>query len=103
MGRNRVILKRYRVPIGLVAANLAFASLFMVLALSAFHQPTPHDLKVGVVASAPVTRTLRRTLDDAAPGGFELRAYANEAQARAGIRTGAWTARWSPRPAVRGC
>jgi hypothetical protein len=85
MGTHREILRRHRVPIALVIANLAFASLFMTLALSAFHQPTPHDLKVGVVGSAPVTRTLQRSLDAAAPGGFELRAYPSEAQARAGI------------------
>ena len=68
MGTHREILKRHRVPIALVAGNLAFASLFMTLALSAFHQPTPHDLKVGVVGAAPVTRTLQRKLDTAAPG-----------------------------------
>jgi hypothetical protein len=85
MGTHREILKRHRLPIALVAGNLAFASLFMTLALSAFHQPTPHDLKVGVVGSAPVTRTLQRKLDTAAPGGFELRAYPSEAQARDGI------------------
>jgi hypothetical protein len=73
------------VPIALVTANLAFASLFMTLALSAFHQPAPHDLKVGVVGSPPVTRGLQRTLDVAAPGGFDLREYRTEAQARAGI------------------
>ena len=85
MGTHRDILRRHRVPIALVTANLAFASLFMTLALSAFHQPAPHDLKVGVVAPAPVTRALQRTLNVAAPGGFELREYRTEAQARAGI------------------
>jgi len=85
MGTHREILKRHRVPIALVIANLVFASLFMTLALSAFHQPTPHDLKVGVVGPAQVTRTLQRTLDAEAPGGFELRAYPSQQQARAGI------------------
>ena len=85
MGTHREILHRHRVPIALVTANLAFASLFMTLALSAFHQPAPHDLKVGVVGPAPVTRALQRTLDVAAPGGFELREYRSESQARAGI------------------
>jgi hypothetical protein len=73
------------VPIALVTANLAFASLFMTLALSAFHQPAPHDLKFGVVGTAPVTSGLQRALDVAAPGGFELRRYRTEAGARAGI------------------
>jgi hypothetical protein len=85
MGTHREILCRHRVPIALVTANLAFASLFMTLALSAFHQPAPHDLKVGVVAPAPVTRALQRTLDVAAPSGFELRAYPGEAQAHTAI------------------
>jgi hypothetical protein len=85
MRTHREILHRHRVPIVLVSANLAFASLFMTLALSAFHQPAPHDLKVGVVGPAPVTRALQRSLDVAAPGGFELRVYRSEAQARAGI------------------
>ena len=55
---HKDILERYRMQIALVTGNLVFASLFMTLALSAFHQPAPHDLKVGVVAPAPVTRAL---------------------------------------------
>jgi hypothetical protein len=85
MGTQRHLLERYRLQIALVTANLLFASLFMTLALSAFHQPAPHDLKVGVVAPAAVTRALGRALDSADPGGFDLHAYSSEAQARAGI------------------
>lgn len=85
MRARRYILERYRIQIGLVTANLVFASLFMTLVLSAFHQPAPHDLAVGVVAPAPMTRALERGLDAADPGGFDLQAVPNEAQARAGI------------------
>ncbi len=82
---HKDILERYRMQIALVTGNLVFASLFMTLALSAFHQPAPHDLKVGVVAPAPVTRALGQALGRADPGGFELRAYPSEARALAGI------------------
>jgi hypothetical protein len=79
------IVRRYRVHFSFVAALVAFAAVFITVALSAFHRPTPHGLPVGVVAPAPVTRQLQGALDAHVPGGFDLRAYDNEADARTGI------------------
>jgi len=79
------IFHRLRLPLGLIAINVAFAAAFMTTALSAFHAPTPHAAPVGIVAPATVRQEVRRALDARAPGGFDLRSYATEARAREAI------------------
>ena len=79
------IFHRFRLPLGLVAINVAFAAAFMGTALSAFHQPTPHAVPVGIVAPEPVSQKVHRALEARAPGGFALRSYPSQARARAGI------------------
>jgi hypothetical protein len=79
------IFHRVRVPLGLVALNVAFAAAFIGTALSAYHEPTPHAVPVGIVAPAPVSQAVRGALEAKAPGGFHLRVYPSEARARAGI------------------
>jgi hypothetical protein len=79
------IFHRVRVPLGLVAINVAFAAAFMATALSAFHEPTPHAVPVGIVAPVRVTQDVRGALEARAPGGFDLRGYPSEARARAAI------------------
>ena len=78
-------LRRYRMHVVVVLANAAFAATFVTIALSGFHQPTPHDLPVGIVAPAAVTRQLARGLDAHLPGGFEVRSMPSEVRARAEI------------------
>ena len=85
MRQGSQISKRFRVPLGLVAINVTFAAAFSAIALSAFHQPTPHALPVGIVAPSRVAVQMRGALDARVPGGFALHAYTGEAQARAGI------------------
>lgn len=85
MRQSSPILHRLRAPLGLVAINVAFAAVFITVALSAYHQPTPHAVPVGVVAPSQITEQVRGALQRQAPGGFELRRYADGAQARAGI------------------
>jgi hypothetical protein len=85
MKKRLDIVRRYRVHFSFVAAFVAFAAVFVTVGLSAFHRPTPHGLPVGVVAPAPVTRQLQGALDAHVPGGFDLRAYDNAADARTGI------------------
>jgi hypothetical protein len=85
MRQGSKISKRLRVPLGLVAINVTFAAAFTAIALSAFHEPTPHALPVGIVAPARVAAQVRSALDARAPGGFALRAYRGEGQARAAI------------------
>jgi hypothetical protein len=87
MRQSSPILHRVRAPLGLVAINVAFAAVFITVALSAFHQPTPHAVPVGVVAPSRITEQVRGALERQAPGAFALRAYPSEGQARAGIAT----------------
>jgi hypothetical protein len=79
------IFHRVRVPLGLVALNVAFAAAFIGTALSAYHAPTPHAVPVGIVAPAPFSQAVHGALEAKAPGGFRLRVYPSEAGARAGI------------------
>jgi nucleotide-binding universal stress UspA family protein len=84
-GHARRYQARFRPHLGFILANLAFAAGFVALALSAFHAPAPHDLPVGIVASATTTGRVEQALAAAQPGGFDLRVYRTEAAARAGI------------------
>jgi nucleotide-binding universal stress UspA family protein len=76
---------RYRALAGFIVASAAFAAIFVALTLSAFHKPVPHDLPVGIVASASVTRQVEDALDRAAPGSFRFRSYHSDAGATTGI------------------
>ena len=75
----------YRALAGFIVASAAFVAIFVALTLSAFHKPTPHDLPVGIVGSAAVTRQIEHALDSAAPGAFRFRSYPSEASATTGI------------------
>jgi nucleotide-binding universal stress UspA family protein len=76
---------RLRPHAGFVVANTLFAAIFVALALSAFHAPSPHGLPVGIVASPAVTGRVEDALDTHLPDGFDLRVYPSEAAARAGV------------------
>jgi nucleotide-binding universal stress UspA family protein len=76
---------RLRPHAGFILANTLFAAIFVALALSAFHAPSPHGLPVGIVASPAVTGKVETALDAHLPDGFDLRTYPSQAAARAGI------------------
>lgn len=76
---------QYRALAGFIAASAVFVAIFVTLTLSAFHKPAPHDLPVGIVGSAAVTRQVEHALDSAAPGAFGFRSYHSEASATTGI------------------
>jgi hypothetical protein len=63
---------QYRALAGFLVASAVFVAIFVALTLSAFHKPTPHDLPVGIVGSAAVTRQVEHALDSAVPRGFPL-------------------------------
>jgi hypothetical protein len=75
----------YRALAGFLVASAAFVAIFVTVTLSAFHQPTPHDLPVGIVGSAAATAQIEHGLDTAAPGSFQFRSYPSGASATAGI------------------
>ena len=89
MGKRAVHARRHQARLrphaGFILANALFAAIFVALALSAFHAPSPHGLPVGIVASPAVTGRVEDALEARLPGGFDLRAYPSEAAARAGI------------------
>ncbi|MGH2894836.1 MAG: hypothetical protein ACRDPM_16450 [Solirubrobacteraceae bacterium] len=87
MRSNTRISHHLRVPLGLVAINVAFAAVFITTALGAFHQPTPHAVPVGIVAPVRVSQQVRDALKTESPGAFRLHAYPSEHRARAGIAT----------------
>ena len=76
---------RYRALAGFIAASAVFVAVFVALTLSAFHEPAPHDLPVGIVGSAAATAQVEHALDGAAPGSFRLRGYPSEASATTAI------------------
>jgi nucleotide-binding universal stress UspA family protein len=84
-GASRRYPARYRALAGFIVASAAFVAIFVTLTLSAFHKPTPHDLPVGIVASAAVTGQVEHALDGAAPGSFSFRNYPSAASATTGI------------------
>jgi hypothetical protein len=80
--------RQHQMIIGLVVGQVAFAALFVFLLLSAFHEPIPHALPVGVVAPKAVTQKLQEALDAHEPGAFNLRSYPNAGGARLGVLDG---------------
>ncbi len=85
MNQSAPVLRRYRVHLAVVAGNVAFAAIFLAVALSGFHQPRPHGVPVGIVAPAPVARTVQRELDQHIRGGFDLTSLASERRARLAV------------------
>ncbi len=87
--RHSVQVGRYPVPYralaGFIVACAAFAAIFVALALSAFHAPTPHNVPVGIVGSASVTSRVEHALDGAAPGAIDWRSYPSAAGAQTAI------------------
>jgi hypothetical protein len=64
--------------------------ILVALALAAFAWPSanlaPRDLPLGLVGPAPVTSGMKTQLQTHAPGAFDLRTYASEADATTAIR-----------------
>ncbi len=84
-GGGRGYPAQYRAIAGFIVASAAFVAIFVALTLSAFHKPAPHDLPVGIVGSAAVTRQVEHALGSAAPRAFRFRSYPSEASATTGI------------------
>jgi nucleotide-binding universal stress UspA family protein len=84
-GDGRRFPAQYRAFAGSVVASAVFVAIFVALTLSAFHRPTPHDLPVGIVGPAAVTRQVEHALASAVPGAFQFRSYPSGASATTGI------------------
>jgi nucleotide-binding universal stress UspA family protein len=75
----------YRALAGFIVACAAFTAVFVALAVGAYHAPRPHDLPVGIVASAPATSGIEHALDTALPGAIDWHSYPSAADARTAI------------------
>jgi hypothetical protein len=65
-----------------VGIVLVICTIFVSVYLAAFHAPDPHRLPVAVVGSSQTLSQVERGLDKGLPGGFSVRGYATEAEAR---------------------
>jgi hypothetical protein len=69
----------------LVAGGLVLLFLFSSLYIGAFHAPRAKGLDVGVVGTPEQATTAQSALDSRDRGAFDVRRYANEAQARTAL------------------
>jgi hypothetical protein len=70
-------------PAILVGLVISFA--FVGFFTSALHDPQPNDLPVAVVGRPAVAAEVQRGLDQALPGGFDVKRYAGEIDARGAL------------------
>lgn len=75
---HRVHVRRL-LPALLAGVAISFA--FIALFTSALHDPRPNGLAVAVVAPPATAAQLQRGLDDALPGGFDVKRYGDEGTA----------------------
>jgi hypothetical protein len=54
----------------------------------AMHSPSPHHVRIDIVAPAAATEQVRHHLDKAVPGGFDVRTRGTEEDARTDLRDG---------------
>src|SRR5437773_532949 len=77
-----------RMLAGAVAAGGAIALAFAWVLLAALHAPSPHHLRVAVVAPADLTGRIVTTTGKQAPGALDVRPYTDPAAAEQDVRTG---------------
>jgi hypothetical protein len=58
---------------------------FTSLYVTAFHNPRPHGVQIGIVGSKPAVAQASSAINRAMPGGFRLERYAAEPDARAAL------------------
>jgi hypothetical protein len=89
-----------------LAVGLAVSFAFIAFFTSALRDPRPNDLAVAVVGPPASATALQRGLDQALPGSFDLRRYADEATARRALADqdvdGVYVAGARPRLVVAG-
>ena len=76
---HRVHLRRL---LPALVAGLAISFAFIAFFTSALRDPQPNGVAVAVVGPSSSVREIQRGLDQGLPGGFALRRYAGEADAR---------------------
>jgi hypothetical protein len=69
----------------IVVGGLALLFAFTALYVAAYHAPRPKGLDVGVVGSPAEAALVQSALDERDRGGFDVRRYDTEAQARSAL------------------
>lgn len=67
------------------AIGLAVGFAFIAFFTSALHDPKPNAMRIAVVGPPSVASQVEGQLAQAAPGGFDVRRYATESDARSGV------------------
>jgi hypothetical protein len=75
--RQRVSLAVRLLIVGVVAV-FGFTAVYV----TAFHDPRPHGIKLGIVGPQPAVANASSALGGAMPGGFKLQRYQTESDAR---------------------
>jgi hypothetical protein len=83
MQRHRSLIK---VLLPATAAGLLVAFAFVFFFTSALHDPKPNGMRVGFVGPPAAEATAQAALDQAVPGGLDLRRYATVQEARDAVR-----------------
>ncbi|AKH80937.1 hypothetical protein AA958_00740 [Streptomyces sp. CNQ-509] len=78
-GTNRVLF-------GPVVLGLFLVLAFAGLMIPGLRNPAPSDMPLGLAGPGPAVAQVEAELDAAAPGAFEVKRYADEAEARTALR-----------------
>jgi hypothetical protein len=78
-GTNRVLF-------GPVVLGLFLVLAFAGLMIPGLRNPAPSDMPLGLAGPGPAVAQVEAQLDAAAPGAFEVKRYADEAEARTALR-----------------
>ena len=76
-------LRAVLLPVGIV---LLIGAVFVSVYLAAFHEPSPHQLRVGTTEVGAQQAELSQDLEHAIPGGFSLVTYPDESAARQAVQ-----------------
>ncbi|WP_461695358.1 hypothetical protein [Streptomyces sp. DT18] len=75
---------------------LFFVAAFATMALTSFTHPSPHHVSLGVAGTARQVAAVERTLDQAEPGGFDVRQVADAGAGRVEVARGDLAAVYVP-------
>lgn len=81
--------QKHKHVLGAIIGGTVLGGCLTASFVGAFHEPTPHQVPVGVVAPAVVVHHLDAGVAAHAPGAMVFRRYSSSAAAEAAIRSGA--------------
>jgi hypothetical protein len=85
MTQALAVVRRHRMHLAVILASGVFGATFVASALAGFHQPTPHDVPLAIVAPPPAAHAIQAGLDAHVPGAFQLTPLSTKSRARIAI------------------